>query len=66
MGLNKKEVEKLSSESFKRGYFCAVAVLLREEGCVSAEVRNLFDQGGDPKYADTIDQDLFKEHGLIL
>lgn len=48
-----------------RGYYCAVAVLLRESGCVTAEVRALYEQGGNPEHADAEDAQLFREHGLM-
>ena len=58
-------IDKMAKDSFTRGYFCAVALLLREEGCVSSEVRSLFNQGGSPLKADAADLALFAEHGLI-
>lgn len=48
-----------------RGYFCAVAVLLREEGAVTPAVKSLFDQGGSALKADVEDQELFRAHGLM-
>lgn len=56
------EAEK---KGFKRGYFCAVAVLLKEEGSASTQVKSLFVQGGSPLDADAEDIALFKEHGLM-
>lgn len=50
---------------FSRGYYCAVAVLLREVGVVTTDVRNLFQQGGNPLLADSDDVALFRQHGLI-
>lgn len=50
---------------FERGYFCAVATMLRMEGCVNAQIRELFEGGGDPLKADRFDVELFREHGLI-
>ncbi len=47
-----------------RGYYCAVAVLLREQGHASTEVRSLYEQGGKPQGADPEDAALFAEHGL--
>jgi hypothetical protein len=47
-----------------RGYYCAVAVLLREEGGVTQLVRSLFRQGGNVALADKQDRELFREHGL--
>ena len=47
-----------------RGYYCAVAVLLREQGHASTEVRSLYEQGGNPQAADPEDAALFAEHGL--
>jgi hypothetical protein len=49
---------------FERGYFCAVAVALREDGPVTT-VRSMFSQGGDANKADPFDIDLFVEHGLM-
>lgn len=48
-----------------RGYYCAVAVLLREAGCVTTEVRSLYEQGGSPEHADAEDAILFRQHGLL-
>ena len=48
-----------------RGYYCAVSVLLREEGIVTSAVRSLFDQGGGAEHADPEDVALFREHGLL-
>lgn len=47
-----------------RGYYCAVAALLREQGHASVEVRSLYEQGGSPQAADPDDVALFDEHGL--
>ncbi|WP_454727905.1 MULTISPECIES: hypothetical protein [Cupriavidus] len=48
-----------------RGYFCAVAVLLREEEAVTTTVRSLFTGGGDSRHADPEDQALFRQYGLM-
>lgn len=48
-----------------KGYYCAVSVLLREEGIVTPAVRSLFDQGGGVENADPVDIALFREHGLL-
>ncbi|MEW6343028.1 MAG: hypothetical protein AB1704_20395 [Pseudomonadota bacterium] len=48
-----------------KGYYCAVSVLLREEGIVTPAVRSLFDQGGGADSADPVDIALFREHGLL-
>lgn len=56
---------KQINKDFARGYFCAVAVLLREEGCVTPQVRRLFRQGGDARLADEADCELFTEYGLL-
>ncbi|MFK4706119.1 hypothetical protein ABIC83_002958 [Roseateles asaccharophilus] len=48
-----------------QGYYCAVALALREEGCASALVRSLFVSGGDASLADPMDIELFVEHGLM-
>lgn len=54
-----------ATKDFARGYFCAVATLLREAAVVTMQVRDLFDAGGDPTLADEIDQLLFRESGLM-
>jgi len=58
-------IDKIAKDSFSRGYFCAVAVLLKETGCASAEVQSLFRQGGSPLEAAAEDLALFAKHGLI-
>lgn len=47
-----------------RGWYCAVAVLLREEGAVTPSVLMLYETGGNAADADPEDQQLFREHGL--
>jgi hypothetical protein len=57
-----------SPYSFERGYFCAVAVFLKEnysEGVAGSDVQSLFRQGGDWKKADPEDIETFRIHGLI-
>lgn len=51
-------------DNFARGFFCAVAVLLRSHG-MSTEARELFELGGDPAKADPSDIETFIEHGLM-
>lgn len=46
-----------------RGFYCAVAVALREGYDNSA--RSLFGHGGDPALADPDDIALFRDHGLM-
>ena len=53
------------NHDFERGYYRAVAVLLREEGCVTTHVMSLFGQGGDVRHADGEDIELFRAHGLV-
>lgn len=50
--------------SFEKGYFCAVATLLRIEGHATTAVQELF-RGGDWRNADKEDIALFREHKLI-
>lgn len=50
---------------WNRGYYCAVAQALKEEGCASTLIRSLFLAGGDPNLADPSDVELFIEHGLM-
>lgn len=49
---------------FARGFFCAVATLLKEDGPTTS-VRSLLRQGGDVMNADEDDFDLFLNTGLI-
>lgn len=60
-----RKLKRIDSD-FERGYFCAVTVLLRECGHVTAEVRSLFSQGGDAMLADKEDIALFVDYGLII
>ncbi len=48
---------------FERGFFCAVAVLLREGD--TQQARSLFKQGGNPMHADDCDIEVFRQHGLL-
>ena len=54
-----------AKDDFSRGYFCAVATLLRMEGGANTKVRDLFGCGGNPDLADEEDKRLFREHGLM-
>ncbi|CAG9183903.1 hypothetical protein [Cupriavidus pampae] len=54
-----------ASHHWARGYFCAVAALLREEEAVTTAVRSLFAAGGDAAHADPEDQALFLQYGLM-
>lgn len=53
------------SDGWRNGYFCAIAMLLREEGSATTVVRSLFRQGGGVDDIDAADLALFREHGLI-
>jgi len=48
---------------FERGYFCAVAALLKAgfDQCA----KHLFPMGGDWKFADPADIEVFREHGFL-
>lgn len=54
-----------SDGGWSRGYFCAVAILLNEEGCASEVVRSLFRQGGSTDGIEESDAALFRAHGLM-
>jgi len=57
-----------SPSSFERGYFCAVAVFLKEnysEGVAGSDAQSLFRQGGDWRKADPEDIETFRLHDLI-
>ncbi|NIF40129.1 hypothetical protein F3J14_04275 [Burkholderia sp. Tr-862] len=53
------------NDGWRNGYFCAIAMLLREEGSATTVVRSLFRQGGSIDGIDSEDLALFREHGLI-
>ncbi|KAB2318976.1 SprT family zinc-dependent metalloprotease [Betaproteobacteria bacterium SCN1] len=59
------DVGMQSDHEWSKGYYCAVAALLREAGCVTPDVRSLFKQGNGAEYADNADISLFRAHGLI-
>ncbi len=54
-----------AAHQWTRGYFCAVATLLREEEAVTTAVRSLFTAGGDATHADPEDVALFRQYGLM-
>ena len=55
-----------AQHEWERGYYCAVAAVLRENGFADTFVRKLFEQGGGaPEHADAEDVALFREHGLM-
>lgn len=51
---------------FNRGYFCAIAALIKSEGQVNTIAKELFDAGTNPACADDGDFQVFIEHGLIF
>lgn len=55
-----------ANRDWQRGYYCAVAVLLREEGHATTAVRSLYAQGGGTRFADAEDIALFAQHGLAV
>jgi hypothetical protein len=57
-------MSKIDMKEFVRGYYCAVASLLREEGSVTTGIRSLYKQGGWVELADDEDRELFKFYGL--
>ena len=56
--------DTVHSREWARGYYCAVAVLLREEGQATTAVQSLYNQGGGCAFADAEDIALFEQHGL--
>ena len=54
-----------SSHEFERGYFCALAALVRYDGWVTAISEELFAAGGDWRHADEEDIQTLKDVGLI-
>jgi hypothetical protein len=61
----RKEARTIQSPHWERGYFCAVAKMIDLEGEVGAAARELFKAGGDPRFADTDDHEVFRKHGLL-
>lgn len=55
----------IMNNDWDSGYYCAVASLLRKEGVVDTNIRELFGEGGDPSKADPVDRNLFIYHGLM-
>lgn len=55
----------IMKNGFTRGYFCAVACLIKENGLVTTDASSLFVQGGDCADADPEDLEVFREHGLL-
>ena len=51
---------------FNRGYFCAIAALIKIEGLVSTAAKELFNAGENPERADDDDFEIFVEHGLLF
>lgn len=64
MSMSMSKKQKPDQDRWTQGYFCAVAVALREDGDTTI-VRSLFKQGGDPTLADPVDIELFRAHGLM-
>lgn len=55
-------------DNWSRGYFCAVAVLLKlnySEGVSGPDADELFRSGGDWRRADPEDIETFRRHGLL-
>lgn len=61
-GSGQKPVQQ---SDFVNGYYCAVAVALREEGTVTRTVQSMFNQGGSPELANPEDVELFRQFGLM-
>lgn len=59
-----KELDDAEPNNWLRGYYCAVAQALREEGGTTTLIESLFRNGGDWREADPEDIALFKQHGL--
>lgn len=51
------------SHDFERGFYCAVAALLREGA--EQQARSIFPQGGNPMHADACDIEVFQQHGFL-
>lgn len=51
--------------AWQRGYFCAVAALIRQNGVVTTDALELFKAGGDATKADECDQEIFRKTGLM-
>ena len=62
---SREAVGSASSREWSRGFFCALAKLIDIHGTTTPDMECLFSGGGDPQYADEIDQAVFKRHGLM-
>ena len=62
---SREAVGSASSREWSRGFFCALAKLIDMHGTTTPDMECLFSGGGDPQYADEIDQAVFKRHGLM-
>jgi hypothetical protein len=66
-GTAKRKIDA-ATRNFIRGYFCAVAVLLQDEGASNARVDTLWNGGGgveSAKYADPEDINVFRHYGFL-
>jgi len=62
--MDNKPIRANDTKDWERGYFCAIAMYLKERGTVDAIGRDLYHAGGDPSNADREDLDVFIECGL--
>jgi len=66
--MKKEQLALAENRGWRRGFFCAVAVLLKQTchpGISTPDLTSLFKAGGDWKDADPEDVKTFREHGLI-
>lgn len=64
--LNRRSPLSGGSGEWERGYFCAVAALIRmNDGLADTTAIDLFKAGGKPDRADECDKALFHEAGLL-
>jgi len=62
----RRSTASAGSGEWERGYFCAVAALIRmNDGLADTTAIDLFKAGGKPDNADECDKTLFREAGLL-
>ena len=61
-----QEAQSSADKEWSRGFFCALAKMIEMHGKTTPDTECLFSRGGDPSFADEIDQEVFRRHGLVL
>jgi len=61
----KAQLRKRAKHDWERGFFCVMAQMLQMDDTAEQYAREMFGKGGDPKWADPEDKEIFKQHGLM-